>query len=145
MIDAKKLKYRYFRSAKHGSLTVATYINDEIEDKVTSIYIGVAFCSPKEKNFSKEKGRLISLGRIMSLHYKDFYSVKKIKFNKGESDERTMCSAMCFKLLKGVDVINANTIDSYVKEALHEVIKGPKWYNKFIKVWFECNGKVDKP
>jgi len=63
ILEDEKIIVRYYRTPEHGSVTVCGRFY--VANKRRKFAIGVAFCSPTEKQFDKQLGKTIALGRLM--------------------------------------------------------------------------------
>lgn len=110
--------YKHIRN-KHGGVTVCCRRTD-------SLYtIGVAFCSPKEKNFNKKIGRMIASNReeVFREHAKGFRSIQGTAGMVPASSEHE---------LKSIAVV----------DRLLPMIAGPTWFEKFLKEYFNNKPKL---
>lgn len=101
--------FKHFRTERYGSITVC---GEFVRDRAFAI--GVAFCSPKEKNFSKKVGRYISKGRLRS-----FLTKRDATFGRAWV------------------LVYRDDIGDYmmqIERGLQEV-KGPNWYPRFLEEW----------
>lgn len=105
----EEMIFRHYRTEKNGSITIC---GEVVKDQAFAI--GVAFCSPKEKQFSKKVGRYIAEGRLRS------FLVKR---------EATFGRGWC--LVYKDDISKTK---SHIERLLPEV-KGPSWYSRFLEEW----------
>lgn len=105
--------FKHFRTKEHGSITVcARFLKDD--SKNNAFVIGVAFCSPNEKNFSRKIGRYIAEGRMNS-----FLDKRSSTFGRSWEPIFDMKYTEPMRLIKNL---------------LLEV-KGPQWYPAFLEKW----------
>jgi hypothetical protein len=99
--------FKHFRTDKFGSITVC---GEFVQDRAFAM--GVAFCSPNEKNFNKKVGRYIAEGRLRS-----FLNRRSATFGRAWV------------------LVYRDDIGDYmmqIERGLQEV-KGPNWYLRFLE------------
>lgn len=116
ILEDEKIIVRYYRTEKHGSITVcARFIKADDGEKFA---IGVAFCSPIEKQFDKQLGKTIALGRLMRKRERGYAWTS---INGDESVD-----ALIFHLLCTLQ-------DSQDAERLGHRLQSARWFSEFLK------------
>lgn len=69
-----KTQFKHIITEKGGATIAYRFVNESR----TRMDLGIAYCSPSEKNFSKKKGRLISEGRMNAKRGHGRISVERI-------------------------------------------------------------------
>ena len=116
-LEDEKIIVRYYRTEKHGSVTVCgRYIENQGGDKFE---IGVAFCSPIEKQFDKQFGKVIALGRLLNGRSRGY--IWTIVDDGEELD------SVIFRLLYSLqDPVGAERIRN-------PRLKSARWFGEFLK------------
>ena len=139
------IKFIHLRNkTDKAAITVAWEIDDQ------TMYVAVAFCSPKEKSWCRAKGRLIAQSRLETYkkllaadnEFSKIFSQIREKGPEEPIPEHLLVGrkGVLDKLEKMIGVgaykspdVTTQTRRAIINLILANIVEGPRWYKKFIR------------